>query len=994
MSVECPKCNTENTSDSQFCKSCATPLPSSKEIPVTETIEAPKEDLVTGSAFAGRYQIIKELGQGGMGRVYLAHDKKLDRDVALKFLDESFRKDDKARERLLREAKSAAALDHPFICKIYDADESEDKTFIVMEFVKGEDLSERMNKKPLSLKEIFRIVSEVAEALEEAHKKGIVHRDLKPGNIMITPQGHAKVMDFGIAKRISTEDEMLTRTMTKDTLTHEGSIIGTLAYMSPEQARGERVDSRSDIFSLGIIFYELLSGKQPFLRGNTAETLTAILRDQPSSISVKPKKLYPVVDKILQKSLAKDPQERYQGVSEFCAEVKNAQSEIAVRGLSLFRSWPMILITSASMALILIGVLWLAWFRNIGKVKELPEPRRVVVADFQNKTGDQVFEGALEQAMCIGLEGAPFISIYKRGDAKKVANEISGKEDGKMDENLAQLVSRREGIALVVAGIIESKKEGYNIKIWAVDPVNSNKVMESSESIRRKEQVFRAIDNLSEKLRSDLGENIKQSSQRRLVETFTTKSIEAMKAYAQAQDLQTLGKYNESIEYYRKAIENDPDFGRAYSGLAVSSSNLGKKEDASKYIEIALSHLDRMSEREKLRTRGWHYLMKENYEKAKEEYSMLAELYPADVVAHINLSVAFWGLKDYKSAINQSKIVAELDPNDAINYYNLCEYAWLAGEFELSVESGKKVWEINPEYEGPYLYYHISNSQVGLGQPEGAEETLQRLQENFPDNEIAKRIAERGFLNLALYEGRLNDAKEILQRQIFSALDEKKTDVLSQKRIELSKILILQKNRSQAVKNLDIALSSVIKEDNWELLFEAAHVYLKLSLLDKAASLVTKIERPRNYKDKHSEAEAKALARIIEGEINISRGDRLKAEEEFGKAIRLLREAKNINDRWIYRYYLGYVYLKKEEFTEAHSEFELCIKRIQEATNPEYYAYIPLVHYYLGQVQEGLKSQAAIDSYAKFLDIKKRGDSGILVEDAKKRLAVLKQRIE
>ncbi len=994
MSVECPKCNTENTSDSQFCKSCATPLPSSKEIPVTETIEAPKEDLVTGSAFAGRYQIIKELGQGGMGRVYLAHDKKLDRDVALKFLDESFRKDDKARERLLREAKSAAALDHPFICKIYDADESEDKTFIVMEFVKGEDLSERMNKKPFSLKEIFRIVSEVAEALEEAHKKGIVHRDLKPGNIMITPQGHAKVMDFGIAKRISTEDEMLTRTMTKDTLTHEGSIIGTLAYMSPEQARGERVDSRSDIFSLGIIFYELLSGKQPFLRGNTAETLTAILRDQPSSISVKPKKLYPVVDKILQKSLAKDPQERYQGVSEFCAEVKNAQSEIAVRGLSLFRSWPMILITSASMALILIGVLWLAWFRNIGKVKELPEPRRVVVADFQNKTGDQVFEGALEQAMCIGLEGAPFISIYKRGDAKKVANEISGKEDGKMDENLAQLVSRREGIALVVAGIIESKKEGYNIKIWAVDPVNSNKVMESSESIRRKEQVFRAIDNLSEKLRSDLGENIKESSQRRLVETFTTKSIEAMKAYAQAQDLQTLGKYNESIEYYRKAIENDPDFGRAYSGLAVSSSNLGKKEDASKYIEIALSHLDRMSEREKLRTRGWHYLMKENYEKAKEEYSMLAELYPADVVAHINLSVAFWGLKDYKSAINQSKIVAELDPNDAINYYNLCEYAWLAGEFELSVESGKKVWEINPEYEGPYLYYHISNSQVGLGQPEGAEETLQRLQENFPDNEMAKRIAERGFLNLALYEGRLNDAKEILQRQIFSALDEKKTEVLSQKRIELSKILILQKNRSQAVKNLDIALSSVIKEDNWELLFEAAHVYLKLSLLDKAASLVTKIERPRNYKDKHSEAEAKALARIIEGEINISRGDRLKAEEEFGKAIRLLREAKNINDRWIYRYYLGYVYLKKEEFTEAHSEFELCIKRIQEATSPEYYTYIPLVHYYLGQVQEGLKSQAAIDSYAKFLDIKKRGDRGILVEDAKKRLAVLKQRIE
>ena len=260
----------------------------------------------------------------------------------------------------------------------------------------------------------------------------------------------------------------------------------------------------------------------------------------------------------------------------------------------------------------------------------------------------------------------------------------------------------------------------------------------------------------------------------------------------------------------------------------------------------------------------------------------------------------------------------------------------------------------------------------------------------FPDNARAKQRAEEGFLNLALYEGRLNDAKEILQKQISFALDEKKTDVLSQKRVHLSEVLILKNNKSEALENLDIALPSVLKEDNWDLLFAAAHIFLKSNLLSKAAFLVTKIERPRNYKEKHSEAEAKALARIIEGEIDISNGDRLKAEKELEKAIELLNEAKNLNDVWIYRYYLGYVYLKKEDFTEAHSEFELCLKRIQEATYPRYYAYIPLVHYYLGQVQEGLKSPAAIDSYSKFLDMKKRGDGDILVEDAKKRLAGLK----
>ena len=219
MDIKCPKCKSDNPETATFCADCGTRLPSPDNIEVSETVETSEGELTIGSTFAARYRIIEELGQGGMGKVYLAHDQKLGRDVALKFLDESIQKDNKARERLLREAKSAAALDHPFICKIYDADEMEGKTFIVMEFIKGESLSEKMKKKPQSLKDIFRIVSEVAEALEEAHKKGIIHRDLKTGNIMITPQGHAKVMDFGIAKRIYSEDEMLTSTITKDTLT-------------------------------------------------------------------------------------------------------------------------------------------------------------------------------------------------------------------------------------------------------------------------------------------------------------------------------------------------------------------------------------------------------------------------------------------------------------------------------------------------------------------------------------------------------------------------------------------------------------------------------------------------------------------------------------------------------------------------------------------------------------------------------------------------------
>jgi serine/threonine protein kinase len=247
------------------------------------------------------YEIIELLGKGGMGEVYLTHDTILDRKVALKFLPDELEGDQRTRERFLREAKSAAALDHPFICKIYETGEWHGKAFIAMEYIEGNTLKDRMEQEPLPLREAVRVTLEIAEALENAHKAGIVHRDLKPANIMISSQGHTKVMDFGLAKRIlpgggPTE---LSRTLTQASITERGSIAGTIAYMSPEQAKGENVDARSDIFSLGIILYEMLSGKHPFSRPSPIETLTSILRDAVPPTHITPKSVNPVLNPIL-----------------------------------------------------------------------------------------------------------------------------------------------------------------------------------------------------------------------------------------------------------------------------------------------------------------------------------------------------------------------------------------------------------------------------------------------------------------------------------------------------------------------------------------------------------------------------------------------------------------------------------------------------------------------------------------------------------------------
>lgn len=353
-------------------------------------------DMPSTGDMPDRYKIVRPLGKGGMGEVYLAEDAVLQRKVAIKFLAADAQQDFVARRRFLNEARSAAALDHPFICKIYETGELDGKAFIAMEYVRGESLLDRLSKGPLQPEEGLKLAMEIAEALEEGHGKGIVHRDLKPANIMITPQGHAKVMDFGVAKQFTQieadEHEQLTMT---GSLTRAGSVVGTLAYMSPEQLRGQRVDQRSDIFSFGILLYEIFSGRHPFRKPSDLETASAILRDVPAPIS-ELSDTQPEIRLIFEKALAKEPAQRYQQIRELRNDLQKLReipkpgdippkqaSNLAARRATALTRW----VRSASLALLAGAGLVLAWWFAVPDSAPPPRVERmsILIADFQNQ---------------------------------------------------------------------------------------------------------------------------------------------------------------------------------------------------------------------------------------------------------------------------------------------------------------------------------------------------------------------------------------------------------------------------------------------------------------------------------------------------------------------------------------------------------------------------------------------------------------------------------
>jgi eukaryotic-like serine/threonine-protein kinase len=603
-----------------------------------------------------RYRIIELLGHGGMGRVYKAEDAKLSRPVALKFLAENLASDPTALERFRREAQTASALNHPNICTIYDIDEFEGQPFIAMEFLQGQTLKDRLAEGSLKIETLHALATQLASGLGAAHKAGILHRDIKPANIFVTDREQAKILDFGLAKL--QPDYSNAPTISDAYLTRAGSAMGTVAYMSPEQARGAELDARSDLFSLGAVLYEMATGRAAFPGDTPAVMFDGILNRTPTLP-------IPSLEQIILKLLQKDPKDRYQNAAALEADLRHPAPIQK-------RSRARMIAPAAVVAAVVIAAAFLLLNRH---TEVLTDRDVIVMADFVNETGDPVFDGTLKQALAFQLEQSQRLNILPEDDVRDTLLLMRRAPDEKVTDALAREICEREGLKAVLGGSIVPLGANYVLTLNALNCQTGASIAREQREARSKEQVLETLGEAASNLRVKLGESLPtlEKTDVPFEHKVTTTSLEAFKAYAEAMELDSQGKYSEAVPFLEKAVERDPNFVAAYSLLRIVHSNRGDAGSARYYATKAYELRDQASERERLRLMAaYETQVLGNLDQALRTYDQFRRMYPKDYIAWNGTAVTHRSLGRFEDSLKEFQHVITIRAKP-LNYAQLSQ---------------------------------------------------------------------------------------------------------------------------------------------------------------------------------------------------------------------------------------------------------------------------------------------------------------------------------
>jgi len=967
----------------------------------------------------GRYEIRSKIGAGGMGEVYLARDTELDRTVAIKILPDTLASDQQRLQRFVQEAKAASALNHPHILTIYEIGTIENSRFIATEFIDGETLRQRISA-GMKLSDILEVAIQAASALAAAHAAGIIHRDIKPENIMVRRDGYIKVLDFGLAKLTepkgsTTDTEAPTRAMVN---TGAGTVMGTANYMSPEQAKGTHVDERSDLWSLGAVLYEMVTGHAPFPGETPTETISLILQKEPAPLTRFANDVPDELERIVTKALTKDREERYQTAKDLLIDVRHLKRKLEVdaeidrtvppefRGVVSTHSGAGGSTASGAMATatvstthaassaeyiishigrhkkvvgliaagIIVAVGLAALFYFFHKKPALSERDTVLLADFVNTTGEPVFDGTLKQALAVQLGQSPFLNIFPDERVNQALRFMGRPPNERITKDVAKEICERQGLKAMILGSIAGLGSHYVITLEAVNAHAGDSIAREQAEAESKEQVLKALGQAASRLREKLGESL--SSVKKFdspIEEATTSSLEALKAFSQGNELRVSGHDREAIPFYKRAVEIDPNFALAYARLAVQYSNQFQTELAAQYSQKAYDLRDRVSERERfyISEKYVTYVTGDRDEAINVEKAW-AQSYPNDYIPHNNLGAGYNLIGRYEEALNESREAVRLSPDNATAMGNVVDNFMRLNRFD----EARQVLDQRLGQNTDRGIYHFYSYQLAFIR--GDQETMKRDLDWFAKQPEATDAFDLQ-ANSAGFYGQWKKALDFNRRSVEVMISQNRKENAAQNEANFAVF-------ETALGSCDLAKETAARS----LAFSrgrinsgaAAFALAVCGDVSQAQSLADDLQKrfPRDT------PVISVILPMIRAAIEMNRGNTAKAIEILQPANRF--ELGQAAGFWL-TYLRGQAYLKQRSGKEAAAEFQKILDhRGVDPLSPLY----PLAH--LGLARAAAISGDTAQSrkeYQDFLALWKDADSDLpILIDARKEYEQLK----